>query len=138
MVNFNLTDEILETVHTVALKMIFGDSNIGLKTDAITIEVEARKEELSVPAAFRVAWVQHLNKSTSLMRLLLFDPLSDWCLTPNERQAKRNAEVIKDYLHKKVEEHKAWRKDNPIKSAEDPIYLCDIMMADTKIFADED
>ena len=138
MVNFNLSEEVLETVHAIAMKMIFGDSIISNESDKLRIDMGSKLVEMSLPMAFRAVWSQHLGKSASVLRLFLFDPLSDWCLTPSERRARKNAGVIREYLLKKVKEHEVWRKNNPIEGADEPIYACDIFMADKKMFQDED
>ena len=56
MVNFNLSEEVLETVHAIAMKMIFGDSIIGNEADKVRIDMGGKLVEMSLPMAFRAVW----------------------------------------------------------------------------------
>ena len=56
MVNFNLSEEVLETVHAIAMKMIFSDSIISSESDKLRIDMGGKLVEMSLPMAFRAVW----------------------------------------------------------------------------------
>lgn len=107
--------------------------------EIVTINIDGREQTMSFSLAFRKVWAQTLSIEESLVRLFMFDPLTDWCLTTFEKRVRNNQNVIKDYLRKKHAQHAVWRKENQI-SAENGSMIClaDLLMADKKRFSDED
>lgn len=54
----------------------------------------------------------------------MFDPLNEWCYTPEDRRIRHNRQVVKQFLREKVAKYTVWRETNKIKTG-DVITLAD-------------
>jgi hypothetical protein len=79
-----------------------------------------------------------MSKTASMLRLFLFDGLSEWCLTPFERTTRHNQNVIKRFLLEKQKKHAKWRESCQISDKNPIIHMADLLLADKKRFGNED
>ena len=125
-------------VGTFTLKAIFGDPNVNLaEKETVMIYVKGVQKLMPFSLAFKTVWQQTFDVERSFVRLWLFDPLTDWSLSPGERAMRHNQTVIKNYLREKLEMHAEWRKKNQIKGPGEIIYFADLLMADKDRFTEE-
>mmetsp|Transcript_25095 Transcript_25095/g.31447 ORF Transcript_25095/g.31447 Transcript_25095/m.31447 type:complete len:143 (-) Transcript_25095:686-1114(-) len=120
------------------MRTFFGESNVPTQPETVKIFDDSGLEQsLSFSMAFRTVWRQTFDKYGSMVRLFMLDPLTDWCLTPQERRVRRNQNTLKEFLREKREKHAEWRKKNPI-AGDEPILMCDLLLADGKRFESDD
>lgn len=134
---FNLTDEINDTIGTFVLKTIFGDKNVELE-EKVRIYADGREQTMTFCAAFRTVFGQTMSKTASILRVFLFDGMSEWCLTPGERTVRHNQNVIKQFLREKRAKHAEWRKKCQISEKRPLLHIADMLLADKKHFPDEE
>ena len=129
---------------------MFGEANVPLEAEKVKIYNDNGQEEsMSFSIAYRTVYRQSMTKLSSIPRLFLLEPLTDWCLTPFERRVRHNQTVIRQFLLDKFNKHNEWRKSNKISTEDNNsgesntednsiIAIADLIMADSKKFADED
>lgn len=131
LLEFNLTDEIVDTIGIFTLQTYFGSSNVKIEAETVKIYNDSGIEEtMSFSVAYRTVYRQTMSKFASFIRVFLLDPLTEWCLTPFERRVHHNQNVIKQFLREKVAKHAEWRKKNPLEGPDDTLFVCDLMLAD--------
>ena len=89
-VNFNITDEIVETIGLFVLRLSFAEGVIDPR-ETISILVDGQLQTMEFNVAFRKAWVECFeSKMANMLRCLLLDPLTEGCLSPSELRAWQN------------------------------------------------
>ena len=107
----------VDTIGIFVLKTMFGEPNISLEAEKVKIYNDAgQEEEMTFSMAYRAVFRQTMTKLSSIPRLFLLDPLTDWCLTPYERRMRHNQNVIKQFFLEKFNKHNEWRKKTKISS----------------------
>jgi hypothetical protein len=89
LVKFNLTEEVIDTIGIFILKATFGDVNVS-QDESVRIYIDGVEQIVSFPVAYRTVLRQTFEAKHSFYRYFLIDPLSDWCLTPEERRVRHN------------------------------------------------
>lgn len=116
-----------ETIGSAILKAAFGECNVK-EDEKVRIYIDGVLTDVPFSIGLRTVWRQTFGILGSFIRLFMFDPMNDWCFTPEERRVRYNKQAIKDFLRGKVAQYSAWRETNKIKTG-DMITIADVFKA---------
>ena len=86
---FNITNEIIDTIGEFLLQTAFGEINVS-REEKVRIFIDGVEEDVSFPIGLRTVWNQSFEAKGSLYRIFLLDSLKDLCLTTEERNVCHN------------------------------------------------